>query len=123
MAINPIAYDASCTQAAFKNAFVTVPANSVLSQYYIMRFTASYGDSTSGGNCSFTIYKTSSSGTETTIHTYSHNLSTRVVSGNITAHQLQSTYTYGVKWASGLVGGEGYTVTLDLQNGGCIPLV
>ena len=120
MAINPIAYNTTCTQTAFKNAFVTVPSSGTLNQYYITSFTASYGNDDSPGNCSFTIYKTSSSGTETSIHTYSHNLAIRVVSGSFSAYQLQSNYSYGIKWNSGIVGGEGYTITLNLTNGGCL---
>jgi hypothetical protein len=94
----------------------------MLNQYYIMSFTASYGASSSPGNCTFEIYKTSPTGVESVVKAYSHILSTRTVSVNLSSQvvALQSGYSYGVRKTSGLVGGKGYTVTLNLGHGNCI---
>ena len=121
--INPIAYNTNCTDAGFKNAFVTIPSAtiSILSQYYITGFTASYGSTSSPGNCTFEIYKTNTIGVESVVYSYSHIVSTRTVTVDIYSNpiSLLAGYSYGVRKTLGLVGGSGYTVTLNLVHPNC----
>ena len=75
----------------------------------------------SPGNCTFEIYKTSTTGVESVVSSYSHIISTRTVTVDIYSNPiaLLAGYSYGVRKTSGIVGGSGYTVTLNVVHASC----